>query len=329
MFRYWSKTFLEKLFRSATLLFAVCLLTFCLVRLSPIDPVQAYIGADLMLVGPEQREKIAAYWGLDQPAFQQFIQWFSALLRGDFGISMIYRQPVLEVIGERFWSSFALLLSAWVMSGFLGFAAGTVAAMKRGSWLDRLIIWYCYTLTATPVYWIGIVLLLIFAVWLGWLPFGLGVPAGVLTQEVSLLDKLRHMILPFIALSVTGIAPIALHTRQKLLDVLASDFVLFARARGKQGWQLVREHGLRNMALPAISLQFASFSELFGGTILVEQVFSYPGLGQALVEAGVRGDVPLLMGLVLFSSLFVFVGNSLADLLYVWIDPRLRRGMDP
>ena len=118
----------------------------------------------------------------------------------------------------------------------------------------------------------------------------------------------------------------ALHTRQKLIDVLESDYVLFARARGEHGLVLFWRHGLRNIALPAITLQFASFSELFGGAVLAEQVFSYPGLGQATVEAGLRGDVPLLLGIVIFSAIFVFVGNLIADLIYHVVDPRTRRG---
>jgi peptide/nickel transport system permease protein len=170
----------------------------------------------------------------------------------------------------------------------------------------------------------GLLLLMVFAVWLGWFPVGLGTPAGVLAEQVTWSDRLEHMLLPALTLSIVGIAPIALHTRQKLSDVLSSDYILFARARGERGFRLFRRHGLRNIALPALSLHFAAFSELFGGAVLAEQVFSYPGLGQATVEAGLRGDVPLLLGIVLFSSLFVFAGNLIADLLYRLIDPRIR-----
>jgi peptide/nickel transport system permease protein len=170
----------------------------------------------------------------------------------------------------------------------------------------------------------GLLLLTVFAVWLGWLPVGLGAPAGVLSGQVTIGDRLQHMLLPAMTLSIVGVAPIALHTRQKLIDVLASDYVLFARARGERGLALLWRHGLRNIALPALSLHFAAFSELFGGAVLAEQVFSYPGLGQATVEAGLRGDVPLLLGIVLFSSLFVFTGNLIADALYRLVDPRMR-----
>jgi peptide/nickel transport system permease protein len=315
-----------KLIRLITLLIAVSVVAFMLVSYSPVDPVQAYIGADMLRVGPEQREQIAQYWGLDRPLFERFMRWGSSLLQGELGTSMIYRQPVSEVIRERFASSVALMMVSWVLSGLIGFVAGVAAAMKKDSWIDRAIVWFSYTLASTPTFWLGIVLLMIFAVWLGWFPVGLGAPAGVLTEQVTFADRLLHMALPAATLSIVGISGVALHTRQKLVDVLASDYILFARARGERGWGLLRKHGLRNIALPAVTLHFASFSELFGGAVLAEQVFSYPGLGQATVEAGLRGDVPLLMGLVLCSTLFVFAGNAAADLIYRVVDPRLRKG---
>lgn len=322
----WSKFLAKKVFRLITLLVAVCVVSFTLISLSPIDPVQAYIGADMMRVSSEQRQAIAEYWGLDKPPIEQFGKWAMALLRGDMGTSMIYREPVTQVIGDRFVNSLLLMTSAWVLSGVIGFISGIVAAWKRGSWVDRIISWYCYTLASTPTFWMGLLLLMVFAVYLGWFPVGLGVPAGILAADVTLWDHLRHMILPMITLSVVGIAPIALHTRQKLIDVLESDYVLFAKARGESDGKILREHGLRNIAIPALTLQFASFSELFGGAVLAEQVFSYPGLGQATIDSGLRGDVPLLMGLVLCSTLFVFVGNMLADILYKLVDPRMREG---
>lgn len=315
-----------KLIRLFVLLIVLSVLTFWLMNLSPIDPVQAYIGADVLRVGPEQRLAIAEYWGLDEPPLQRFLHWASALLNGDMGTSMIYREPVTAVIGERFMHSLMLMAGAWVLSGVIGFALGVIAAMHKGRWLDRFISWYCYTVAATPTFWMGLLLLVVFAVWLGWLPIGLGVPAGQLSGDVTLLDRLYHMVLPMVTLSLVGIAPTALHTREKLADVLASDYVLFAKARGESGFTLVRRHGLRNIALPALTLQFTSFSELFGGAVLAEQVFSYPGLGQAAVEAGLRGDVPLLTGIVLCSAIFVYVGNMIADLLYRLIDPRMRKG---
>jgi peptide/nickel transport system permease protein len=314
----------KKIIRLFALLASVSIIAFALVAMSPIDPVQSYIGADVMRVGAEQKQEIAAYWGLDRPFAERFLKWASALLQGDLGTSMIYREPVTKVIAERFMHSALLMAFAWMLSGMIGFTAGIAAALKKDTWVDRLIKSYCYTLASTPAFWVGLLLMMIFAVWLGWLPVGLGVPAGVLSGSVTIGDYVKHMILPAITLSIVGIAPIALHTRQKLIDVMESDYILFARARGERGMGLLLRHGLRNIALPAITLQFASFGELFGGAVLAEQVFSYPGLGQATVEAGLRGDVPLLMGLVLCSTLFVFTGNALADYFYRVVDPRLR-----
>jgi len=313
-----------KSLRIITLLMALCLISFLLVNYSPIDPVQSYVGADMMLVGPEQREKIAEYWGLNKPPMERFLHWGSAVIHGDLGTSMIYRRPVSDVICERFLISLALMSVAWVLSGVIGFVLGIIAGMLRGSWVDRLIKWYCLILASTPTFWLGLLLLIVFAVWLDWFPIGLGVPAGVLAEDVTFSNRINHLILPALTLSIIGVANIALHTRQKLLDVLDSDYVLFARARGERGLQLLWRHGLRNIALPAITLQFASFSELFGGSVLAEQVFSYPGLGQATVQAGLRGDLPLLLGIVLFSALFVFTGNLTADIIYRLVDPRIK-----
>lgn len=167
-------------------------------------------------------------------------------------------------------------------------------------------------------------LAVIFSVWLRILPIGFAVPIGSLADSVTLADRLRHALLPALTLSVTGAAGIALHTREKAADVMDSDYILFARARGERA--LVRRHVLRNVALPAVTLQFASISEIVGGSVLVEQVFSYPGLGQAAVAAGLGSDMPLLLGVTVVTAALVFGGNLAADLLYGVIDPRIRRG---
>ena len=167
---------------------------------------------------------------------------------------------------------------------------------------------------------------MVFSVWLGVLPIGLSVPIGTEAAAVTLADRLRHALLPALTLSITGVANIALHTREKLCEVLESDYVLFARARGESSASIVLRHGLRNVALPAITLQFASISEIIGGSVLVEQVFSYPGLGQAAVTAGLGGDLPLLLGITVLTAALVFGGNLCADLLYGAVDPKIRRG---
>jgi len=297
-----------------------------LVSFSPIDPVQSYVGADMMLVSPEQQDKIAEYWGLHESKGQQFLNWGKSVLQGDLGTSLLFRSPVSSVIAERFVASLLLMLVAWVFAGTLGFLLGSLAGMRNGTWVDRIIKWYCFTLASTPAFWLGLLLLMLFSVSLGWFPVGLGSPAGMLAEDVTILDRLKHLFLPALTLSIVGVSNVALHTRQKLIEVLESDYVRFARAKGEKSFSLFWNHGLRNISLPAISLHFATFGELFGGTVLAEQVFSYPGLGQAVVQAGLGGDVPLLLGIVLFSSIFVFTGNLIADLLYRIIDPRIRNG---
>jgi len=144
-------------------------------------------------------------------------------------------------------------------------------------------------------------------------------------MEATLLQRIHHLILPAITLSLVGIAQITLHTREKTVEAMHSDYALFARAQGENDLGIAFRHALRNVAIPAVTLQFASLGELFGGAVLAEQVFSYPGLGRATVEAGYRGDVPLLLGIVLFSATFVFIGNTVADLIYMIVDPRMRK----
>lgn len=316
----------KKAAKLLSLLVAVCILSFVLISYSPLDPVQSYVGADITRVGPEQRENIAEYWGLNDSKTEQFMSWASSIFQGNLGTSLIHRMPVAEVIQDRFLASLALMGVAWLLSGVIGFILGIIAAMRKGTFLDKVIKGYCFTLASTPAFWLGLLFLILFSVTLGWFPIGLAGPAGMLTEDVTFMDRVKHLILPALTLSVTGVANVALHTRQKLIDVLESEYIRFAIAKGEKGSTLLWRHGLRNISLPAISLHFASFGELFGGAVLAEQVFSYPGLGQAVVEAGLGGDVPLLLGIVLFSTLFVFTGNLIADLLYRLIDPRIGKG---
>lgn len=309
----------------ASLLVAVSIISFTLVSHSPVDPIQSYIGADMTSVSPEQRDNIAAYWGLNDSYSTRFFHWANAALHGNLGTSLTFRIPVADVIAERFLSSLALMGIAWVISGILGYLLGIIAGMRKGTWLDVVIKGFCFTIASTPAFWLGLLLLMCFSVWFGWFPVGLASPAGILNEDVTMYERISHLFLPALTLSIVGISNVALHTRQKLIDVLDSEFIRFAKAKGERSFSLLWRHGIRNISLPAISLHFASFGELFGGAVLAEQVFSYPGLGQAVVQAGLGGDVPLLLGIVLFSTLFVFVGNLIADLLYQVIDPRVRR----
>lgn len=313
--------------RFALLMLAVGLVVFALVSMSPIDPVQANVGqAAYVNMSEAKRAQLASYWGGDVPFWERFANWAGALLQGDMGTSLRFNAPVSEVIAHRAANSLALMGIAWLLSGALGFALGVAAGARRGGALDRVVRSYCFLLASTPTFWLGLLILMVFAVQLGWFPIGFSVPIGVSAADVTLADAVHHLVLPALTLSVTGVANIALHTREKVVDVLESDYVRFARARGESELSVIVHHGLRNVALPAVTLQCAFISEIFGGSVLVERVFSYPGLGQAAVTAGLGGDVALLAGIALVSAALVFGGNLLANILYGVLDPRMRVG---
>ncbi len=310
--------------RVLSLLFAVSVISFLLVSASPIDPVQQYINGLGTAVSPQQRAEIEDYWGVNEPPIQRYFSWLGELLHGNLGESAIYRRPVGEIIGERFVNSLALMFCAWVLAGVIGFSLGCVMGMFQDKWADRILKKICYILSSVPTFWLGLMFLLVFSVWLKWFPIGFSSPIGVLDEDVTFGQKLYHLILPAFTLSLMSFANIALHTRQKLVDVLHSEYVLFARARGEGRRTILLRHGLRNILFPALTLQFASFAELFGGSVMAENVFSYPGLGSAVAAAGLNSDVPLLLGVTLFSALFVCVGNMIANLLYGVVDPQVR-----
>jgi peptide/nickel transport system permease protein len=313
--------------RMLLLLILVSILSFVLVVKAPIDPLTAYVGAESTL-SQAARDEIAAHWGLNAPLPQRYLSWAKNILRGDFGTSITYKKPVLEVIRARFSDSAVLMLLAWCLSGILGYAAGIVAGMRKGGLFDRAMWGLCLVLQSAPTYWLGLLILSLFAVKLGIFPFGMAIPAGKLAAEVTLADRIHHLVLPVSTLTIVGIGKIALYTRQEVMEIMESDYILFAKARGETGGALVRRHILRNTLLPAVTLQFASFSELFGGMALAETVFSYPGIGAATTAAALAGDVPLLLGIALISALFVFAGNLIANLLYGAVDPRLKEGAD-
>lgn len=309
------------------LLFAVSILTFALVSASPIDPLQANVGqAALGSMSEAQKEKLRSYWGVDEPPVQRYLNWAKDFIKGDMGSSLLYRQPVSKVIAVKLANSLFLMGLAWVISGLLGFVLGVIAGVFKGKAADKVIKGYSLVIASTPSFWLALLLLIVFGVWMKILPIGLSVPIGVEASGVTFLDRVRHAILPAVTLSITGISSITLHTREKMIDIMESDYVLFARARGESLWSIIRNHGLRNVLLPAMTLQFASISEIIGGSVLVEQVFSYPGLGQATVAAGTGSDVPLLMGITLITAAIVFLGNLAANVLYGAVDPRIRKG---
>lgn len=314
-----------QLLRLIGLIICVAFSAFLLMKASPIDPINAYLGPAIAKVGPEQKMQIAAIWGLDRPYYEQFLSWAGNVLRGDLGYSITYNTSVAEVLRGRIGPTLALTGLAWLLSGILGFILGLISAAFEGRWIDRFIRIYCYVLAATPTFWLAMLMLVVFSMQLGWTPICCAGPIGVPADQVTFWQSLQHLILPLTALTLFGIAQITLHTRAKLIEVLRSDYILFARAQGAHRADLILRHGARNAALPALTVLFASIGEIFGGAILAEQVFAWPGLGRATVEAGMRGDVPLLLAIALVTTIIVATGNMIADLLYRVVDPRLRK----
>ena len=310
--------------RLIALLAFVALCAFLLAKLSPIDPVDAYLGPAIGRVGEAQRAAIAAAWGLDRPWPTQFLLWLGNLLSGDAGYSLSYNAPVAEVIAARAGPSLALAGTSWLLSSLVGFMLGILASVYEDTALDRIVRGWSFVLASTPTFWLAILMLTVFSVGLGWAPLCCAGPIGVRPQDVSLAQALAHLALPLLTLTLFGVAQIALHTRAKAIVIMRSDHVRFAFAQGAGRLDIAIRHVARNAALPGIALMLASIGELFGGAMLAEQVFAYPGLGRAAVDAGLQGDVPLLLAITLLTAFVVGLGGMAARLVAKTVDPRLR-----
>ena len=237
------------LFRMLLLLFLVSVLSFVLIAKAPIDPLVSYIGTESTLSG-EAKAEIARHWGLDAPLPARYASWVKNILHGDFGMSIAYKRPVIDVIRDRFSYSVVLMMLAWAFSGLLGYAAGIRAGFRRGGIFDRAVKLFCLVLQSAPTFWLGLLILSFFSVKLGLFPFGMAVQAGKLAAEVSLGDRIYHLILPLFTLTIVSVGKITLFTRQKLIEIMNSNYILFARARGESDAQLVFRHILRNTAMP-------------------------------------------------------------------------------
>ena len=221
--------------------------------------MQQYILSLGAAVSPEQQAQIAAYWGADTPPFERYISWLAGVLRGDLGQSALYRRPVADIIGERFLNSLALMLCAWILAGILGFALGCVMGMYKDRLPDKILKKICYILSSVPTFWLGLVLLLVFSVGLGWFPIGFSRPIGLASGEVTIWQRLCHLVLPSLTLSFTSFSNIALHTRQKLIGVLNSEYVLFARARGRENGRSSSATGCGASCCPPLPCSFPPF----------------------------------------------------------------------
>ncbi|MFQ6370281.1 ABC transporter permease [Shewanella sp. YIC-542] len=299
--------------RLALLLLLSCVLAFGLLSLSPLDPIIHYLGGNLLSVSEQQRLQMARELGLDAGFTEQLLNYLQSLANGELGQSLVYRQPVSEVIAERLPLSLMLMGASWVLAMILGYVLGVMAALNPHSWLDNGIRRSAWVLASMPPFWLAMLLISVFSVSLSLTPVCCAAPLGQGFWQQSFGSMLQHLLLPVCTLTLSQLPPLILHTREKVLDILQSDYVTYARLHHRSGYQIFAKHVFGNSLKPVLILHFASFAELFGGSVLAETVFNFPGLGSALVKAGLGNDAPLMMGITLFSALFVFVGNVLAE----------------
>jgi len=303
------------------ILLAVATLTYALTEISPFDPVSAYVGAEND-VSPERRAEIAHAWGFDQPVYERFGRWLWNMAHGDLGNSVVAGgQPVSSEIASRASASIVLVGGALALVLVGGLIFGVLAAAFRGTVFDWLVRTLCYFNTAAPSFWIGLLALYVFSIELGWLPAG-----G--TSDPRAIDAggvdLAHLVLPMIVLALTQYAWFVLFVRNTLLEVLREDHVQFARAQGIGEVAVLLRHALPNALIPFVTLVGTTLAELIGGTILVESIFGWPGLGLLALDAARSEDIPMIVAITLAASVLVVLGNLLADVLYRVMDPRVR-----
>ena len=283
---------------------------FLLISLSPIDPLTSNYGQNLTSkMTPEKVSELESYWGVGKPFFERLASWLGCVATGNFGESLIYNEPVISVIIRGLKNSAPIMLVSWLLSGLIGYSAAILVAMKKNAG-TKCITLLNYCLITTPTYFVAILFLLLFSVTLNWLP---------VTSTVSI----QSAIMPCIVLTLFGAPTIFFHTKAKCEEVLQSDFVKHARNKGLTTREITKKHVLKNVSLPFLSIEFAQIGEIIGGSVIVEQVFSYPGLGSTTVRAATSSDVCLLAGISLITCIIVFVGNLLCKIIVRSIDPRL------
>ena len=298
----------RRLLLSIPTLFGVLVVVFLLLYVAPGDPVQEMVGER---ADPETIARLRKELKLDEPMHKQFTHYTSGVLRGDFGNSYITQRPIIQDIRERFPKTLLLAGTAMLLASILGITLGVLSARNPGGWLDRLGLGAAYLGISFPVYWVGLILILFFAVMLKWLP-----PSGY--------GGIKYLILPALALGSRSIAFLARVTRSAMLDVLSGDFVRTARAKGLKERVVVVRHALRNALIPIITVLGLDFGYYLTGSILTETIFSWPGIGRYVVNAITRRDLPAIQGTVLFAAFFIIVANLFVDVAYAFLDPRVR-----
>ncbi len=327
----------ERLIGLIPVLLGVSVIVFLMITLTPGDPVQIMLGDSRS--SPEQEAALRHDMGLDRPLHERFVLFIGNAARGEFGLSFFHRRPVIEVIGERLPATIELTLAALILSLVIAIPLGVLAAVRKNSWLDRLATVSSLFGVSMPGFWFGILLILLFSVKLGWFPvagrigYASEVPAitGMLLPDALLAGRfdsfwqaLRHIALPAVTLALPMAAVLMRVTRSSMIEVLRSDYVLFAEAKGLSRARVIGRHALKNALIPTVTVAALETGSLLGGNMIVETVFGWPGLGRLVVEAIFSRNYPLVQAAVLLYAVTYVMLNFLADLLYTKLNPRVR-----
>jgi peptide/nickel transport system permease protein len=311
-----------RLFQAVPLVLGILVLTFILIHLAPGDPIYAFAGQS---GDAAYYAQMRAKFGLDRSIAEQLAIYVLNALHGDFGYSYTYAQPVLAVILDRIPATVLLMGPALVLSTVVGIGLGMQAAARPGGPSDHAILVGSLLGAAMPGFWLGQLLVIVFAVGLGWFPIqGMTTARGSGTGLAAVIDVVRHLVLPVVTLAVLQLALITRLTRSSLRDALAEDYARASRAKGLTNAQVLLRHAFPNARLPVITVVGGHFGTLLTGAVLVEIIFAWPGLGRLLYDATLARDYPLLMGIFLVASVSVIAANLVVDVLYGWLDPRVR-----
>lgn len=294
----------------------VSLIVFSLIHLTPGDAASAILGETAT---EEQLEKMRQSLGLDDPLYEQFLRWLGDVAVGDFGVSVFSGEPVIQIIWQSFGTTFGLSLIAMIMSLVLAIPLAILAVWKRNSWINSLFMSFSLLGVSIPAFWLALLLIIVFAVSLGWVPV-----AGYMPLGQGFWPWLSHLLLPAIVLSVQQAGLIARMLRDGMLEVMNQDYIRSARAKGAKEWVILLGHILPNAMIPTVTVIGVSIADLLGGAIIVESIFAIPGLGQLIAESISRRDFPVLQGGVLFIAVIYVLVNLLVDLAYAFFDPRIR-----
>ena len=313
----------RRLVHGVIILIGLSILMFTLLVFTPGDPVEL-LAASNPDIRPEDVAGLRKYYGLDDPSYVRYFKWARSVLKGDLGYSRTYGTPVTKIIGERLRNTMTLLATAVAVAFAIGVTAGIYSALHQYSVADYAVTIAAFAGHSVPVFWQGIVFILLFAVWKPWFPAGGMLTPGVSPGWPAFWDRMWHLVLPVAVLATSGMAAWARYMRSSMLEVIRQDFVRTARAKGNPEQVVINRHALRNALIPIITLVALSIPGILNGAVLTETVFSWPGMGLLLFQAVLGHDYNVAMAVLLFLALMTVVFNLVADVAYAMADPRIR-----